>query len=203
MAFSASFSARSNDFFLSSARSNCFSQYSFLSLSSCCSCFSSAINSSHIRITLSNIPWLRAFFPVKAITKKSRPGRWFLSDEPQALRTTVNAWSLSTPRVCCNCTKLELPLGSVFLKRSKASSSFNILMVSDNAVNSSALVLERSSHSFVFVAHDASRFFRKSLSLINCASVSERSSFISMISTPNSPANLIFSSIESVKASTS
>merc|ERR1719356_1414080 len=75
IAVSASFSARSRDFFLSSARSNCFSQYSFLSLSSCCSCFSSATKSSHMRMTLSNIPWLRPFFPVKANTKKSSPGR--------------------------------------------------------------------------------------------------------------------------------
>merc|ERR1719329_2032288 len=74
MAASRSDTVFSNAFFLSSARSNCTSQYSFLLLSSCCSFFNSATKSSIMPMTFSK----PIFLPRRAREMKSSSGRRLL-----------------------------------------------------------------------------------------------------------------------------
>merc|ERR1719510_2827627 len=111
----------------------------------------------------------------------------------EPFRSSCMAFDRIVSKLTLVCTKLAaLALGKVFLKRSKASSSLRTLIVSANATNSSARVLDLSSHSAVFVAQLFSRFAKNSLSAISAASVSVKSSFISTISMPSSPICLSF-----------
>mmetsp|Transcript_103488 Transcript_103488/g.298046 ORF Transcript_103488/g.298046 Transcript_103488/m.298046 type:complete len:232 (-) Transcript_103488:542-1237(-) len=80
-----------------------------------------------------------------------------------------------------------LGLGSVALNNSKASSSFNTLIVSASATSSSARTLLRSSHSAVLVSQ---LFLNSALSCVSAAMASEVSSlsfFICAMDTPSSP----------------
>merc|ERR1719223_1134303 len=101
------------------------------------------------------------------------------------------------------CIRLALPLGSVFLKRSRASSSFKTLMVSARATNASARIFDLSSHSLVFVAHPFSNSAKNFLSAARAFAVSSTSSFMSTISMPVSPISFNLASMEAASASTS
>mmetsp|Transcript_61864 Transcript_61864/g.191689 ORF Transcript_61864/g.191689 Transcript_61864/m.191689 type:complete len:214 (+) Transcript_61864:1226-1867(+) len=96
--------------------------------------------------------------------------------------------------------KLALMLGSVFLNKSNASSSFKTLMVSARATSSSARTFLRSSHSAVFSLQLWSKCARTCWSSASAAWVSERSSFIWTICTPNSPIAVVFVSMAAVRA---
>mmetsp|Transcript_99549 Transcript_99549/g.319507 ORF Transcript_99549/g.319507 Transcript_99549/m.319507 type:complete len:299 (-) Transcript_99549:658-1554(-) len=203
MAVSASAILRSRAFLLSSVWSNCMLQYSFLLSSSSCSFFNIWTISSHILMTLSNVPWLMAFLPLKVSAIMSRAGRRFLSAFLCMARSKDKAWERSVEAETRTCTKLALELGNVFLKKSSASSSFKTLIVSAKATSSSALVLERSSHSFVLVPQLDSSSARNFLSSNMVAAVSERSSFICTMATPSSPIRVVFVSTVAVRAWTS
>mmetsp|Transcript_8806 Transcript_8806/g.25251 ORF Transcript_8806/g.25251 Transcript_8806/m.25251 type:complete len:274 (-) Transcript_8806:565-1386(-) len=204
MAFSWSAIFRSKAFFESSVVSNCVAQYSFLASSSTCSFFNTAIMSSTILMTLSKPPWFKAFLPVSVSTKKSREERWSRGAFACAFdkMSTARARVFATPEDTCIKLELAAP-GNVFLKRSKASSSLRILMVSDNATNSSARVFFRSSHSAVFVPQLVFNSARNFLSASRVAPASPSSSFISTISKPISPICVVFASIVAERASTS
>mmetsp|Transcript_88537 Transcript_88537/g.239623 ORF Transcript_88537/g.239623 Transcript_88537/m.239623 type:complete len:296 (+) Transcript_88537:172-1059(+) len=203
MAVSASAILRSRAFLLSSVWSNCMLQYSFLLSSSSCSFFNIWTISSHILMTLSNVPWLMAFLPLKVSAIMSRAGRRFLSAFLCMARSKDKAWERSVEAETRTCTKLALALGNVFLKRSSASSSFKTLIVSAKATSSSALVLERSSHSCVLVPQLLSSSFKNFLSSEYVAEVSERSSFSCTMATPSSPICVVFTSTVAVRAATS
>mmetsp|Transcript_54724 Transcript_54724/g.108910 ORF Transcript_54724/g.108910 Transcript_54724/m.108910 type:complete len:278 (-) Transcript_54724:261-1094(-) len=94
-------------------------------------------------------------------------------------------------------------LGNVFLKRSKASSSFKILIVSLMAKISSARVLHLSAHSASLVAQPFSSSARNFLSSANVFAVSSKSSFISTMSRPTCPTRSSLDSMAAVFASTS
>mmetsp|Transcript_40003 Transcript_40003/g.103550 ORF Transcript_40003/g.103550 Transcript_40003/m.103550 type:complete len:207 (+) Transcript_40003:344-964(+) len=151
MAVPASATVRSKAFFLSSAVSNCAAQYSCLCASSSCSCFSMATMSSHILMTLSKPPAERARLPLRVRASRSSCGRSWASALLRMKRIMPRARARCTEALTLTCTRLAPALGKVFLKRSSASSSFSTLMVSARATSSSARVLERSSHSAVFV----------------------------------------------------
>mmetsp|Transcript_44563 Transcript_44563/g.111968 ORF Transcript_44563/g.111968 Transcript_44563/m.111968 type:complete len:261 (-) Transcript_44563:366-1148(-) len=196
---------RSKPFFLSSARSNCSEQYSFLCSSSNCSFLSTSTISSIILMTLSKPPWVRALFPTSAKVRKSRLARSWLRAALRAPRiaSSARARSLEAAVDDDTCTRLAPAPGRVFLKRSSASSSLRTLMVSARATSSSALVFLRSSHSAVFVLQlfpSSSLNFR---SAANASCVSARSAFICAIATPISPIASVFDSMSVVSASTS
>mmetsp|Transcript_80044 Transcript_80044/g.203690 ORF Transcript_80044/g.203690 Transcript_80044/m.203690 type:complete len:200 (-) Transcript_80044:371-970(-) len=134
MAFSKSEMSRSSSFFLSSAASISFSQYSFLSSSSTCSLPSSVTISSIIVNTLSKL----TFLPRRAKEIKSKRLSWLPRSAFMAKwRTSLSRWD----------TCKSEGLGRVFPKRSSASSSFRILMVSASAKVSSARVFFTTSYS--------------------------------------------------------
>merc|ERR1712008_251873 len=133
----------SNPFFLSSAKSNSFPQYSFFESSSACSTLSVATISSIILMTFSN----PIFFPCNARDNNSNCA--FLGLFCMTCSSSVNALARKFRADTSICMKLEA-LGKVFLKSSSASSSFSTLMVSAKAANSSARVLTITSHSFFF-----------------------------------------------------
>mmetsp|Transcript_13074 Transcript_13074/g.38123 ORF Transcript_13074/g.38123 Transcript_13074/m.38123 type:complete len:233 (+) Transcript_13074:811-1509(+) len=201
-AFSSPDRLRSRAFFLSSAMSNCLAQYSFLCSSSSCSFCSTSTMLSHILMTLSNPPRLRAFLLLSASTRKSRPARWSAPARCRAARSATRAFA-GTVVLVRTCTKLAPVLGSVFLNSSRASSSFSSLMVSARATSSSERVLERSSHSLSLVAQLFSSSAKNFWSSRRAASVSERSSFICTIWTPSSPICLVLASTEALSAATS
>mmetsp|Transcript_72899 Transcript_72899/g.193638 ORF Transcript_72899/g.193638 Transcript_72899/m.193638 type:complete len:259 (-) Transcript_72899:112-888(-) len=203
MAPSSSETVRSKDFFLSSLKSNCSLQYSFLWSSSSCSVLSTSTMPSIILMTLSKPPLPAAFRLVKANTRRSRPVRSCGLRAPAAVRKAAKAcWRLAV-LPAATWTKLALALGNVFLNSSIASSSFNTLIVSASATSSSALVFFRSSHSAAFVAQLFSKPARNFLSSARAASVSERSSFMFTIATPNSPICFVLDSMDPVSATTS
>mmetsp|Transcript_36325 Transcript_36325/g.82623 ORF Transcript_36325/g.82623 Transcript_36325/m.82623 type:complete len:205 (+) Transcript_36325:624-1238(+) len=181
MALPKSDAARSSSFLVSSFLSNSASQYAFFWWSLACSSPSMETMSSIILMTFSKL----TFFPRRASTRKSTRGS---ADLPWARLPAVSA--------CNACCRTSLPLalvcnneglGKVFLKSSSASSSFRTLIVPARATSSSARVFLRSSHSAVFVSQLFSRPARNFLSSARAASVSERSSFMVTIATPNSP----------------
>merc|ERR1719499_1285680 len=125
-------------------------------------------------------------------------GPWFLSRNANAMKSSSGRLLF----FCASCTTssarflimalvvrvwINDGLGSVFLKRSSASSSFKILMVSARASNSSARTLQRSSHSVCFVEQPFSNSAKNFLSSSKAFLVSSRSSFISTISRPVCP----------------
>mmetsp|Transcript_23288 Transcript_23288/g.45236 ORF Transcript_23288/g.45236 Transcript_23288/m.45236 type:complete len:253 (+) Transcript_23288:277-1035(+) len=197
MAISKSETARSKPFFLSSAWSNAVPQYSFLASSSACSTFRVVIMSSIILITFSK----PIFLPFSASINISSFG--FFS--PLDLSTLFNkdkAARRESFKLNCTCIRLAA-LGNVFLKSSKASSSFRTLMVSASAASSSARVFTMTSHSFFFVSQFLPKFAINSLSAMRASSVSPRSFFIWAISTPKAPTLSNLVSICFVNAATS
>mmetsp|Transcript_57429 Transcript_57429/g.170905 ORF Transcript_57429/g.170905 Transcript_57429/m.170905 type:complete len:212 (-) Transcript_57429:583-1218(-) len=202
MADSSSETVRSRAFFLSSARSNCVPQYSFLCSSSTCSFLSASTISSIIEMTFSKPPCWRAFLPLSANTNRSNSVLCWCLGDFRAVRRAAMAFERRADAVNSTCTKLA-ELGSVFLNSSSASSSLRTLIVSASATSSSALVLERSSHSLSFLAQVASRFARKFLSSASAAWVSSRSPFICMMLTPSSPTCIDLVSMDFVSAPTS
>mmetsp|Transcript_11794 Transcript_11794/g.35290 ORF Transcript_11794/g.35290 Transcript_11794/m.35290 type:complete len:254 (-) Transcript_11794:780-1541(-) len=182
--------ARDRDFFLSSARSNCSRQYSFLWSSLACSAFRVAIISSTMAMTFSK----PIFLPRRANAMRSRWTR----RGPLVLRAFSNsarARARTVAAVVRTSTKLAAALGRVFLKSSRASSSLRSLMVSANARSSSPRVFSLISHSFFFFAQLSSRLARNSLSAISASSVSPRSPCICTTETPSSPTRSIFVSM--------
>mmetsp|Transcript_78993 Transcript_78993/g.198508 ORF Transcript_78993/g.198508 Transcript_78993/m.198508 type:complete len:206 (-) Transcript_78993:919-1536(-) len=173
MAFSASVIVCSRPFLRSSAESSWMPQYSFLSSSSDCSFFKTSNILSIIFTTLSNCP--ADLLPESASVIKSKLTWSWLTDARLAVAITSRARSRILDAVFSICTKLEPALGNVFLKRSSASSSFRILMVSAMATSSSARVFERSSHSDVLVLQLESSSFKYFWSARRAASVSSRS----------------------------
>mmetsp|Transcript_93783 Transcript_93783/g.252795 ORF Transcript_93783/g.252795 Transcript_93783/m.252795 type:complete len:200 (+) Transcript_93783:68-667(+) len=151
MAFSKSEMSRSSSFFLSSAASISFSQYTFLPSSSTCSLPSSVTISSIIANTLSKL----TFLPRRAKEIKSKRLSWL----PRSALMAMWRTSLSLTVTC----KSE-ELGKVVLKSSSASSSFKILMVSAIARVSSARVFFTTSYSAVLVAQFLSKSARNFLS---------------------------------------
>mmetsp|Transcript_19809 Transcript_19809/g.36203 ORF Transcript_19809/g.36203 Transcript_19809/m.36203 type:complete len:221 (+) Transcript_19809:807-1469(+) len=166
-------------------------QVSFLFESSCCSFSRRATISSIIFKTLSKL----TFFPRIASAMKSSSGR----RECLACESAASASARCSRTVTVTCMKLELALGSVFLNNSKASSSFNTLIVSDNARSSSALTFWFASNSAVLVPQFFSKSARNLVSSAKAASVSVRSFFISIISTPSSPMRNVAVSMACVK----
>mmetsp|Transcript_55652 Transcript_55652/g.165486 ORF Transcript_55652/g.165486 Transcript_55652/m.165486 type:complete len:234 (+) Transcript_55652:832-1533(+) len=203
MACSESETARSMPFFLSSARSSWVVQYSFLWMSSSCSFFRTATMLSIILMTLSKPPRFKDFLPASVRAIRSMPVRSMWPAAVRATRMAVIAWVRKAVALVRTCTKLALALGRVFLNSSSASSSLRTLMVSASATSSSARTFLRSSHSAVFVLQLSSRLPRNSWSLASAAWVSDRSSFICTICTPNSPMATVFVSMEAVSALTS
>mmetsp|Transcript_36669 Transcript_36669/g.104353 ORF Transcript_36669/g.104353 Transcript_36669/m.104353 type:complete len:335 (+) Transcript_36669:359-1363(+) len=154
-------------------------------------------------MTLSKAPWVSAFFPLSARAIMSRAGLNFLSAFLCIERIMPRACARWEAAVTRSCTKLAPWPGRVFLKRSKASSSLRTLMVSAKATSSSARVLERSSHSCVFVPQLLSSSCKNFLSSEYVAEVSERSSFSCTMATPSSPICVVFTSTVAVRAATS
>mmetsp|Transcript_115964 Transcript_115964/g.237112 ORF Transcript_115964/g.237112 Transcript_115964/m.237112 type:complete len:216 (+) Transcript_115964:929-1576(+) len=196
MAASESARARSRSFFLSSERSNCAPQYVFLLSSSVCSFFRVATMASIISKTLLK----PIFLPRSARAIRSSRGR-----SPGIVRLT--AWSCAralmrteVALLVSSCMKLLAEPGSVFLKRSRASSSLRTLMVSAKAASSSDRVCVRSSHSAVFVLQPFSRSARNFLSSSKASCVSPSSFFFSAISMANSPTFRVFVSMDAVRA---
>mmetsp|Transcript_11792 Transcript_11792/g.35279 ORF Transcript_11792/g.35279 Transcript_11792/m.35279 type:complete len:290 (-) Transcript_11792:437-1306(-) len=190
--------ARDRDFFLSSARSNCSRQYSFLWSSLACSAFRVAIISSTMAMTFSK----PIFLPLRASAMRSRRTRCG-PFAPCAFSSAARARARRAPAVVRTSTKLEAALGSVFLKSSSASSSFRSLIVSASALSSSPRVFTRASHSFFFFAQLSSRLARNSLSAASASWVSLRSPFICTRATPSSPTFSIFVSMAAVSTVTS
>merc|ERR1712008_302035 len=186
----------SNPFFLSSAKSNSFHQYSFFESSSACSTLSVATISSIILMTFSN----PIFFPCNARDNNSNCA--FLGLFCMTCSSSVNALARKFRADTSICMKLEA-LGKVFLNSSNASSSFSTLMVSAKAANSSARVFTITSHSAFFFSQFSSKFARNFLSSIRASCVSPTSFFICAISTPKSPILVNLVSISLVNAITS
>mmetsp|Transcript_95725 Transcript_95725/g.189757 ORF Transcript_95725/g.189757 Transcript_95725/m.189757 type:complete len:435 (-) Transcript_95725:252-1556(-) len=188
---------RSKDFCLSSVASNSDSQYTFFSSSAFCSSARIATISSIIPITLSNVP---PDLPCNARAMKSRRGSGILLFALAACKTAIarrfRFWALSL--VC-----RKEALGSVFLNKSRASSSLRILMVSAIASNSSARVLVLSAHSASFVEQPFASSAKNFLSSARAFAVSSISSFISVISRPTCATRSNFDSMAAVFASSS
>mmetsp|Transcript_124056 Transcript_124056/g.347412 ORF Transcript_124056/g.347412 Transcript_124056/m.347412 type:complete len:267 (+) Transcript_124056:136-936(+) len=190
----------SKPFFLSSVRSSCLSQYSFFASSSTCSFFKVFSMSSIILMTFSK----PIFLPFNAIAMRSSCGR-VMELAAAALEMMARACPAAVARLSVpSCTKLALPaLGNVFLKRSRASSSFNTLMVSAIATSSSARVFLISSHSAVLVLQLVSSSIWNFVSASSAALVSSKSFAMPAICTPISPTRIISSSICLERVSTS
>mmetsp|Transcript_15661 Transcript_15661/g.36020 ORF Transcript_15661/g.36020 Transcript_15661/m.36020 type:complete len:217 (-) Transcript_15661:528-1178(-) len=182
-----------SSFCLSSVKSNCVSQFSFLLSSSVCSFFKVATKSSMSPNTLSKL----TFLPVRASAKKSTSGRC----EPRTRASSANALDLRTEAVSANWIKLGL--GRVFLKSSRASSSLRILMVSEIATSSSLRSFSIFSHSAFLVPQFFSRSARNALSSASASVVSSKSLPISAILTAMLPKRTDFSSIAFVLAAIS
>mmetsp|Transcript_3321 Transcript_3321/g.8986 ORF Transcript_3321/g.8986 Transcript_3321/m.8986 type:complete len:200 (+) Transcript_3321:871-1470(+) len=135
------------------------------------------------------------FRPMSASSRKRTSTPLSLARPRPALRRSASARRL----VCCApvCSMLALALARVFLKRSSASSSFRILIVSWMAFSSSPRVLTRSSKSPVLLPQSFSSSPRNFLSSMSEASVSVRSSFMCTISILSSPARAVFFSMDS------
>mmetsp|Transcript_17476 Transcript_17476/g.26410 ORF Transcript_17476/g.26410 Transcript_17476/m.26410 type:complete len:229 (-) Transcript_17476:31-717(-) len=183
-------------FTLSSTESICFSQYSFFESSSTCSCLSKVTMSSIILRTLEK----STFFPDNASIKKSKAGlalEFFreLGSFFSTSRTWFRTWEPAFR------TWMRLGLGRVFLKRSRASSSLRILIVSWMATSSAARVFWRSCHSLSLVEQEDSSSEASFWSAIKAASDSVRSAFMLATSTLSSPMLWIFFSIEAPRVS--
>mmetsp|Transcript_98234 Transcript_98234/g.277788 ORF Transcript_98234/g.277788 Transcript_98234/m.277788 type:complete len:254 (-) Transcript_98234:783-1544(-) len=198
MAASESEMARSMLFFVSSEESNSATQYAFLPLSSFCSFFRMPTISSIMLTTFSK----PATLPRKASAMKSSWGRASF-DDLRARCTAASARARTEAAVTRTWIKMAAALGRVFLKTSRASSSFRILIVSASAASSSLRSLTTASHSDVFVPQFLVRSAMRFLSSSNVASVSESSSFKVAIATASSPARAIFFSTEAPSAATS
>mmetsp|Transcript_72895 Transcript_72895/g.193624 ORF Transcript_72895/g.193624 Transcript_72895/m.193624 type:complete len:228 (-) Transcript_72895:765-1448(-) len=197
MAFSKSEAAKSSCFLLSSFLSISASQYAFFWSSLDCSLPSKATMSSIMASTLSKPTVL----PRRASARKSKRGSW--SPPPScvlALRA-CNARCLTSLPLALVCNSEGL--GNVFLKSSKASSSFRILIVSARANNSSVRVFCTASHSSFFFAQLLSRSAKNFLSSPRDLVVSSKSSFKVSILTPVCPWRPSFASIACVLLLTS
>mmetsp|Transcript_113150 Transcript_113150/g.156212 ORF Transcript_113150/g.156212 Transcript_113150/m.156212 type:complete len:265 (+) Transcript_113150:310-1104(+) len=189
---------RPRPFFLSSVASNCAAQYSFLWSSSSCSCFSVATISSIIVRTLSK----PTFWPRSASRMRSMRER---SPAPalRAFETSAEARARRLASLIRSCTKLALALGSVFLNRSSASSSFSTLIVSARATISMARVCFCAANSAPLVLQFFSRSARNLMSSSRPSAVSPASAFSVSILTPRSPTRCSFVSIIFESAATS
>mmetsp|Transcript_45763 Transcript_45763/g.83833 ORF Transcript_45763/g.83833 Transcript_45763/m.83833 type:complete len:263 (-) Transcript_45763:733-1521(-) len=185
----------SKPFSLSSVTSNCFSQYSFLWSSSVCSFAKTSTSSSISLKTFSKL----TFLPVSATAMRSNAAR--LECVAGAFWISARAF-LRTSRLL-DSIWTKLGLGNVFLKSSKASSSFKILIVSAMATFSSALIFSISSHSLSFEAQFSSMSAKNFLSSAKASSVSPISLAMLAMSTPNLPTRADLSSIAAVCAAIS
>mmetsp|Transcript_3459 Transcript_3459/g.9200 ORF Transcript_3459/g.9200 Transcript_3459/m.9200 type:complete len:212 (+) Transcript_3459:737-1372(+) len=190
MAVSETDTARSSSFFLSSVSSSEEVQYVCLLSSSLCSALSVATMSSIILTTFSK----PAVLPWRAISMKSSSGCASV-ELLLAPRTKDSALPRTVASPCPSCTKLALELGSVFLNSSRASSLFNILIVSARATSSVARVAFTSSHSLLFVSHVLPSSARNTVSSPSCSLVASRSLAWEVTSTPSSPTRMVSSSI--------
>mmetsp|Transcript_1896 Transcript_1896/g.4450 ORF Transcript_1896/g.4450 Transcript_1896/m.4450 type:complete len:255 (+) Transcript_1896:776-1540(+) len=186
-------------FALSSTLSICFRQYSRLPSSSVCSCASSAIMSSTILITFEK----STFPPCKTSSRNRISGSAavLLPPFPRRACRAAMARRCTRSRSAANCKKLEL--GKAFLKRSSASSSLRILMVSWIATSSCARSFFLSSHSACLLSQFCVRSFRNFWSWIKIASACVRSCFMRTTCTCKSPTRATFFSIDLLKVFTS
>mmetsp|Transcript_135277 Transcript_135277/g.235222 ORF Transcript_135277/g.235222 Transcript_135277/m.235222 type:complete len:290 (+) Transcript_135277:741-1610(+) len=188
----------SSSFFLSSSVSNCMLQDSFFMSSSFCSASSKTTMSSIIFNTFSKL----YFFPIMAKAMKFNSGRGLpclRSSARISCKAARRCWRSAT----FTCKRLEAAEGRVFLKISRASSSFKILMVSARATNSSARDFMLASCSAVFFAQFSSKFAKNFLSSSSATCVSFRSSFNVTSVTLASPRSSVFVSIAFVFAAIS
>mmetsp|Transcript_55627 Transcript_55627/g.154938 ORF Transcript_55627/g.154938 Transcript_55627/m.154938 type:complete len:203 (+) Transcript_55627:910-1518(+) len=193
MEASASEMVFSRDFFLSSAESSSLPQYSSLESSSSCSVFRVETISSIILITLSKLgapPWRDSAIMATRGSLEARAA-------PRA-RSAAVLVSREWAEVCSSVGD-----GRVFLKSSRESSLFRILIVSAMARSSSVRILERSSHSAFFVAQPVSRPSRKALSSESVLEVSSMSSFMATMSRASLPDFSRVASIDAERASIS
>mmetsp|Transcript_55655 Transcript_55655/g.165500 ORF Transcript_55655/g.165500 Transcript_55655/m.165500 type:complete len:225 (-) Transcript_55655:242-916(-) len=170
--------ARSSSFLLSSLLSSSALQYVFFLASLTCSLPSRATMSSIMARTLSKL----TFLPRSAKARKSNRGS--AERRPWAARARSACLRTSFPLALVWSSE---GLGSVFLKSSRASSSFRILIVSAIARSSSARVFCTTSNSAFFFAQFESRSARNFLSSFRDFVVSSRSSFSATIFTPVCP----------------
>mmetsp|Transcript_4652 Transcript_4652/g.10529 ORF Transcript_4652/g.10529 Transcript_4652/m.10529 type:complete len:265 (+) Transcript_4652:35-829(+) len=199
IAASACATLRSWPFLASSVTSSSLPQYSFLLSSSTCSFLSKSTIPSIILTTFSKPP----FLPLRAKAKRSRRGRKERSTPRAALWTAAKARARTAAVLPWICMKLAVGLGSVDLKRSRASSSLRTLIVSANAASSSLRVFMCSSCSVALVMQPVFNSARNFLSSSKAASVSLSSSLSATISTANSPIFLVFASMAAMRADTS
>mmetsp|Transcript_108741 Transcript_108741/g.283587 ORF Transcript_108741/g.283587 Transcript_108741/m.283587 type:complete len:228 (-) Transcript_108741:787-1470(-) len=196
----ASSSAFSAAFFLSSAASNSTAQYSFFVSSSTCSFCNISTMSSISLSTFVN----STFLPDSAKAMRSILARCRSAACRRALLTADCALRRMAFELTWICTKLlALADGRVFLKSSRESSLFRILIVSAMARSSSVRILERSSHSAFFVAQPVSRPSRKALSSESVLEVSSMSSFMATMSRASLPDFSRVASIDAERASIS
>mmetsp|Transcript_19696 Transcript_19696/g.52245 ORF Transcript_19696/g.52245 Transcript_19696/m.52245 type:complete len:274 (-) Transcript_19696:651-1472(-) len=192
IAVSVSAATCSSSFFLSSVESNVDRQYSFLSASSSPSFFKAPTISSIMEMTFSK----PIFLPRRASTRK--PRRACLGFAWRARCRRATARDRRSALCTFTCSRLALGAGSVFLKSSRASSSFKILIVSARARSSSLRVFTRASYSASFVEHPAFRSASSFLSSRRLPAASSRSAFICTMDTPSSPTRASFCSMEAV-----
>mmetsp|Transcript_44364 Transcript_44364/g.70248 ORF Transcript_44364/g.70248 Transcript_44364/m.70248 type:complete len:252 (+) Transcript_44364:143-898(+) len=188
IAFPRSETVSSRFFKSSSVLSIIFSQYSFFSSSDFCSSPSNNTMSSIIFKTFSKL----TFFPLRASEIR------FKRKSPFSVCNSDNALAFTDCSVDFNCSNEGV--GKVFLKSSKASSSFKSLMVSAIANNSSARTLQRTSHSSSLVLQFFSKSLRKAASSTKDLVVSSKSSFSVASCTPKLPILAILFSTDLVKA---
>mmetsp|Transcript_74187 Transcript_74187/g.208264 ORF Transcript_74187/g.208264 Transcript_74187/m.208264 type:complete len:293 (-) Transcript_74187:685-1563(-) len=191
-----SLTLRSATFNSSSVLSISLLQNSFLSSSVCCSFFKSVTRASTLART-----WSKPFFwPRRASSRKTMRRSFLL-----AFFSTALAFFFADLPESSTCKKLAGGwfLASVFLKRSSASSSLNILTVSASATFSSANVLPKSCHSAFFCSHAALSCARNFLSSAKPSVVSSSSLATVAFCTASSPARPVFSSMAAVAAAIS
>mmetsp|Transcript_99490 Transcript_99490/g.319253 ORF Transcript_99490/g.319253 Transcript_99490/m.319253 type:complete len:263 (+) Transcript_99490:916-1704(+) len=186
----------SSAFCLSSYSSSCASQYCFFDSSPDCSAFKFRIISSIMVMTLPKPGAL----PCRASAMRSSSGLLCIL---AAAWISARARAFCEATVTCTCMKLALEPGSVFLKRSRASSSLRTLMVSERATNSSARVILMASHSPDLVLQLVSSSARKVSSTARASLVSSMSFANSATSMPSRPMRSISTSICPCRVATS
>mmetsp|Transcript_58276 Transcript_58276/g.127781 ORF Transcript_58276/g.127781 Transcript_58276/m.127781 type:complete len:235 (-) Transcript_58276:725-1429(-) len=163
-------------------------QKATFSSSSFCSSFREAIILSTRAATFSN----PSFLPRRAIMIRSAWGLCF-----KDCRAATTRW-VTSERVVFSCSKDGD--GRVFLNRSRASSEFNILMVSAIATSSSPRVFVAASCSLAVLAQSSLSPARNPLSAARVDLVSLRSPVLVTTSTARSPARADCSSMAAVEA---
>mmetsp|Transcript_108465 Transcript_108465/g.280467 ORF Transcript_108465/g.280467 Transcript_108465/m.280467 type:complete len:223 (-) Transcript_108465:248-916(-) len=171
-----------------SALSNSFLQYSFLLSSSACCLSNCLTNLSIISASLLKL----VFLPRIAKEIKSKRGSLCLSAPKTCL-------ACRTTSLLDTCTCSSDVLGRAFLKRSKASSSFKILIVCASAKSSSERVLDRTSHSPFLVAQFLSKSARNAVFLPKPFFVSSKSSTMVTRFVLTSPRRTCFVSLACIR----